>query len=394
MGPANPHCDVRQTPRQTDAETSADQKPHNRSHATALFAAGLGIAVVSSAIGGFAAVALHPHLPAFNTMATSAATSRPASLPTTIEQVAAKVVPSVVKLQTNVGNQAEQGSGIILSADGLIMTNDHVVSAAVDGDPGQGGGRTVVTFADGVTAPFTVVATDPTTDIAVVRAAGASGLTPITFGSSANLRVGQQVAAVGSPLGLGSTVTTGIVSALDRPVSAASDATTPGTVMDAIQTDAPINPGNSGGALVNTAGQLIGMNTANGTMDNSPGESGSIGIGFAIPVNEAKRVADELISTGSASHGSMGVQMADDVSASGARITEVASGGPAAKAGLPAGAVVTKVDNQLITNADALVAAVRSKAPGDAVTLNYLDPSGAASTAQVVLGSDRAEGQQ
>jgi putative serine protease PepD len=318
-----------------------------------------------------------------------------ASLPPgSIEQVAAKVVPSVVQLQTSVGSQAEQGSGIILTADGLIMTNNHVVASAANAGGDQGGAHTEVIFADGRTAPFTVVATDPTTDVAVVRAQGASGLTPIAMGSSANLRVGQRVVALGSPLGLDSTVTAGIVSALDRPVSAVIDSANHVETIDAIQTDAPINPGNSGGALVNADGQLIGMNSANATVGKSTGESGSIGLGFAIPVDQARRVADELIATGKASHASLGVQVGDDTNVDGAPIAGVTSGGPAAAAGLSVGAVVTKVDNHVINGADALTAAVQSKAPGSTITLNYLDPSGLTQTTQVVLGTEQGQQSQ
>jgi putative serine protease PepD len=320
-----------------------------------------------------------------------------ASLPTdSIEQIAAKVLPSVVTLQTDLGNEGDQGSGIILTADGLIMTNNHVVSAAVDANrTAPGGAHTEVRFADGRTAPFTVVATDPTTDIAVVQAQGASasGLTPIAMGSSADLRVGQQVVAVGSPLGLDGTVTTGIVSALDRPVSTVEAGSgNPPTTIDAIQTDAPINPGNSGGALVNANGQLVGMNSAIASLGNSTvSQSGSVGLGFAIPVGEARRVADELIATGKASHASLGVQVGDDANVPGAKIVGVASGGPAADAGVSAGAVVTKVDHQVIDNAEALVAAVQTKAPGVTVTIDYLDPTGVSRTAQVVLGTDHAQ---
>jgi putative serine protease PepD len=328
-------------------------------------------------------------------MATAAAaTTQPAAGPPAgwTEQVAAKVVPSVVELQTDLGNRTDEGSGIILTPNGLIMTNDHVVAAAANAAPaGPGGAHTLVTFADGRTAPFTVVATDPTSDIAVVQAQGISGLTPITFGSSGNLRVGQQVMAVGSPLGLAGTVTTGIIGALNRPVSTAvANSGNQARTFDAIQTDAPINPGNSGGALVNASGQLIGMNSAAAMLGNSPGApSGSIGLGFAIPVDEAKRIADELTVTGKASHSSLGVQVGNDASAHGARIVGVTTGGPAAAGGLPAGAVVTKIDSQVINSGDALVAAVQSKAPGNVVTLNYLDPSGADRTAHVTLGTDQ-----
>jgi len=369
--------------------------PQKRSRAGALTAGALAVAVVSAGIGGGVALAVQQERPATSALgsAAGAAPSQPAaSLPAgSIEQVAAKVVPSVVKLETDLGRQNEEGSGIVLTSDGLVMTNNHVISAAKGGPGGQGGAQTTVTFADGRTAGFTVVGTDPSSDIAVVRIQGVSGLTPITLGSSSNLRVGQNVVAVGSPLGLEGTVTTGIISALNRPVSTAGDTANQNTVLDAIQTDAAINPGNSGGALVNMNGELIGVNSAIATMggggtDSPDAQSGSIGLGFAIPVDQAKRIADELIATGSASHASLGVQVSNDAGAHGAKIVEVTGGGAAAAAGLPSGVVVTKVDDRVIGNADALVAAVRSRAPGDKVTLTYLDPSGKTQTVQVTLG--------
>ncbi|HYR15882.1 MAG TPA: S1C family serine protease, partial [Mycobacterium sp.] len=178
--------------------------PRKRSRAGALTAGAAAVAIVSAGIGGGAALLVQPHRPSASSSVTGLAPSVPAaSLPAgTVEQVAAKVVPSVVKLEVDLGKQSEEGSGIILSTDGLIMTNNHVVSASKDTPGGAGGAQTKVTFADGRTMPFTVVGTDPSSDIAVVRAQGASGLTPITLGSSGNLRVGQDVVAVGSPLGL------------------------------------------------------------------------------------------------------------------------------------------------------------------------------------------------
>lgn len=319
-----------------------------------------------------------------------------------VEQVAAKVMPSVVKLQINMGGQGDTGSGIVLSADGLILTNNHVVAPAVGADQGaeaassdsaDGGGITkTVTFSNGQTAPFTVVGTDPAGDLAVVRAQGASGLTPIAIGSSKDVKVGEQVVAIGSPLGLQGTVTKGIVSALNRPVAAGDGGGGDVSVIDAIQTDAAINPGNSGGALVNMNGELIGVNSAIASMGGGDGgsgggQSGSIGLGFAIPADQAKRIADELVSTGTASHGSLGVQLSSDAAkGGGAAIGAVADGGPAAAAGVPTGAVITKVDDQVIDGPESLVAAVRSKAPGDTVSLSYLDESGTSQTTQVTLG--------
>ena len=397
--------------------------PRKRSRAGGLAVGALAIAVVSAGIGGAAASVIEHHgqlasavdgaLPGGATPGMPAANA-PLG---TVEQVAAKVVPSVVMLETNLGRQSEEGSGIILSSDGLILTNNHVVATAANpghppaprqkpDDEGGGGGqepdpdpnpnpnpaggkpKTTVTFNDGRTAEFTVVGTDPTTDIAVVRVQGVSGLTPISLGSSANLRVGQPVMAVGSPLGLEGTVTTGIVSALNRPVSTTGESGNQNTVLDAIQTDAAINPGNSGGALVNMSGQLVGVNSAIATLggDSPDAQSGSIGLGFAVPVDQAKRIADELIATGTAAHASLGVQVTNDKGTPGAKVVEVVPNGAAAAAGLPGGVVVIKVDDRPVNSADALVAAVRSKAPGDKVTLTYKDPSGDSKKVQVTLG--------
>ena len=391
----------------------------------------VAVALVSAGIGGAAAsvIAHHGQLSSIadGSMPGGATPGMPASnAPVgSVEQVAAKVVPSVVMLETNLGRASEEGSGIILSADGLILTNNHVVATAAnpgkapapshgrpnpehqgpgpDDDPnapapdpdqpappGGGGGKpkTTVTFSDGRTAEFTVVGTDPTTDVAVVRVQGVSGLTPINIGSSANLHVGQPVMAVGSPLGLSGTVTTGIVSALNRPVSTTGESGNQNTVLDAIQTDAAINPGNSGGALVNMSGQLVGVNSAIATLggDSPDAQSGSIGLGFAIPVDQAKRIADELISSGTAAHASLGVQVTNDKDTPGAKVVEIVPNGAAAAAGLPGGVVVTKVDDRTVNSADALVAAVRSKAPGDKVTLTFKDPSGETKKVQVTLG--------
>jgi putative serine protease PepD len=361
----------------------------NRFRGATYFAAALAIAAVSAGVGGVTAVSVCPHPPARSTAPAIRAAAALAASPDSIEQVAAKVVPSVVQLRTDLGSQSALGSGIILTPDGLIMTNAHVVAVAAQA--ASAAAHTVVTFADGRTAPFAVVASDPTSDVAVVKAQGMQGLTPITLGSSADLRIGQKVEAVGSPLGLDGTVTAGIVSALDRPVSTASSPADQGATIDAIQTDAPLNPGNSGGALVDVNGQLIGMNSANASLGTASDESGSMGIGFAIPVDEAKRIAGELIANGTAAHGLLGAQLTDDPNAGGARIVTVASGGPAAAAGVPAGALVTAVDGHPIGDAEALVATVHSSAPGAVITVSYLDPAAGPHTVQIVLGTDQGQ---
>ena len=347
---------------------------------------GLALAVFSAAIGAAAAILVHPSAVGSQLFEPSSAVGRSAISVSVspLEQVAAKVLPSVVTLQTDQSDQSELGSGIILTADGLIMTNSHVVASDASAPPESGA---VVTFHDGRTAPFTVVATDPTGDVAVVRAQGVSGLTPISFGTSNDLRVGQQVAAVGSPLGLGDTVTAGVVSGLNRPVFTATDDDQV-AAYDAIQTDAALNPGNSGGALVDMNGQLVGMNSAAPGQVGLVPQSGSIGIGFAIPVDIAKRIANELMTTGGASHASLGAQVSTQDNARGARIIGVTDGGPAAAAGLPDGALVTKFDDQAIEDNAALVAAVQSRAPGTRVTMDFIDPAGNHRSVHVTLGAD------
>lgn len=307
-----------------------------------------------------------------------------------VEKVAAKVVPSVVMLETDLGRQSEEGSGIILSADGMILTNNHVVAAAAKADAtSKAPPRTTVTFFDGRTASFSVVGTDPASDIAVVRVQGVSDLTPITLGSSADLRVGQHVVAVGSPLGLEGTVTTGIVSALNRPVSTSGEAGNQNTVLDAIQTDAAINPGNSGGALVNMNGDLVGINSAIATMggDSAEAQSGSIGLGFAIPVDQAKRIADELINSPdhTASHASLGCGSAASAACTARRWSRWCRGGgvQGRSARRRDGDRVRQAPDRQCRRAGGRGAL---QGPGDQVTLTYLDAGGASKTVQVTLG--------
>ncbi len=261
------------------------------------------------------------------------------------------------------------------------MTNNHVVSEAGTATASQ----VLVIFSDGTRAPARVLGADPISDIAVIKV-DKGDLKPIMVGTSDNLAVGQDVIAIGAPLGLSGTVTTGIISALNRPVSTSRESGTT-SVIDAIQTDAAINPGNSGGALVNARGALIGINTAIATLGASAErQGGSIGLGFAIPIDQAKRVADELTETGQATQAGLGVSVRGNtaVDEPGAYISDVTAGGPADKAGIPQGAVVTKVDNRTISSGDALVAAIRSHAPGDTVTITYTI-NGQTKTTQVTL---------
>ncbi|WP_219416247.1 S1C family serine protease [Pseudonocardia nigra] len=281
---------------------------------------------------------------------------------TAVEAVAERVLPSVVQLRVTGPGSAGEGSGMVLSADGLLLTNNHVVEPAADG------GSVVAVFQDGSTTPARIIGRDPTSDLAVLRAQGVSGLTPIELGNSDAVRVGQQVVAIGSPLGLGGSVTTGIISALDRAVSVGGE---PGggdaTVLNALQTDAAINPGNSGGPLVDMQGRVVGINSAIAT---TGAQGGSIGVGFSIPINQARRTAQELEATGRATRAVLGVQVAVGArELDGAVLGPVTPGGPADRAGLREGQVVTRVDDRIISGGDELVAAIRENAPGDRVTL-------------------------
>ena len=310
----------------------------------------------------------------------------PASAPDgSVQSAAAKVLPSTVKIAVATQQGAATGSGIVISKDGLIVTNNHVVG-------GAGPGATItVMLNDGRTVSATVKGTDPLTDLAVIKA-DATDLSPATLGSSGKLAVGQGVVAIGSPFGLEATVTSGIVSALNRPVTSGDEEQDSTTVFPAIQTDAAINPGNSGGALIDLAGQVVGINSAIKTAGGSgQSEGGNIGLGFAIPIDQAKPIIDELVAKGKATHARLGVTVGDaqtsDGLTNGARLGEVTSGGAADKAGLQSGDVVTAVDGKAIASGDALVAAVRSHRPGDQVKVNFIR-AGKAQTVTATLGSD------
>jgi len=297
--------------------------------------------------------------------------------------IAAAVSPSVVSITVTSTQSSGQGSGVIIDTKGHILTNNHVVTGA------GAGSQLSVTLNDKRTYDATVVGTDPSTDLAVIKLTNApSDLKPIALGDANSIKVGDQVMAVGNPLGLAGTVTTGIVSALNRPVTtsdAQSDPTGESTadpvVTNAIQTSAAINPGNSGGALVNSGGQLIGINSAIaslGSSGSSSSQSGSIGIGFAIPVNEARSIAEQLITFGKATHPYLGVSSEDAVVADGsakraaAVLTNVVSGSPGEAAGLRVGDSVTEVDGESVDGSLSLVAQVRERSVGDKVTLKIL----------------------
>ncbi len=299
-----------------------------------------------------------------------------------VEAVAQKLSPSVVELQVSGQQGAGEGSGFVISTDGYILTNNHVVEVAANG------GQIQAVFQDGKKAAAKVVGRDPTTDIAVVKVDGVGNLTPVEIGRSDDLRVGQSVVAIGSPFELAGTVTSGIVSSLHRPVRAGGGQGSQETVMDAVQTDAAINPGNSGGPLANMSGQVIGINSAiyspqsaSGGQGQGGSESGNVGIGFAIPIDQARRTADTIIKTGQAVQTYIGAQVTD-APQGGAKLGAITPGSPAEKAGLKSGDIVTKIDDRNIDASDTLVAAIRTRAPEEKATFTLSDGR----TVEVTLG--------
>ncbi len=337
-------------------------------------------AVVGAGIGAGAYAALdgdHASSSAISvTTAQAPATERAAG---TVAAAATVIGPSVVTINVSAGDQgAGTGSGVIIRPDGYVLTNNHVVT--LDSSSAASSNRIAVTLANGTSQAASVVGTDPTDDLAVIKLSDQMKLSAATLAKSSTLQVGQGVVAVGAPLGLSNTVTSGIVSALQRPVQAGNSGE---SIFNAIQTDAAINPGNSGGPLVDLNGHVVGINSAIATAGSGSGEtasSGNIGIGFAIPSDEATRIAAELITTGQASHAIIGVSVAaapaaqggGPTSAAGATVTNVTPNGPAAKAGIKPGDVITSVGQQRIDDSTGLIAAVRSYAPGDTVPITIM----------------------
>lgn len=316
--------------------------------------------------------------------------------------VAATAGPSVVTLAVTDGANSGSGSGVILDTNGFILTNSHVVTLG-----GQTSSASVsVRFWDGSVTQAEVVGTDPTYDLAVIKVPTNSPLEPIAFADSSSLNVGDAVAAIGAPLGFSSTITEGIVSALNRTIEVASSAvpeegglqfwdgnsTIPPISLQVIQTDAAINPGNSGGALVDASGRLVGINVAIATAGS--GRAGSIGVGFAIPANTAKRIADEIIETGQATHGLLGAMVRNSFSSDGsfslgAEVVELTPSGAAELGGVRVGDVVIEFVGQPIASATELTAAVRAQPAGATVELK-VNRDGNLISLQVTLGNASA----
>ena len=341
---------------------------------TALLAGGLGgtLGYVFAVRGGVSASGGVGGTPAVVPSANNRA-------PESLAGVAKVVLPSVVTVRVT----GAIGSGFVISNQGYVVTNDHVVE-------GSDKGPMSVALSDGSTATATLVGRDPESDVAVIKVAK-SGLTPIKFGNSDQIAVGDPVLAFGSPLALANTVTAGIVSALDRPIEAGDPGGTT-RYYAAIQTDAAVNQGNSGGPLVDAAGQVIGMNSVIRSVGATDTEAGNIGLAFAIPFNQVKRISADIIDTGKARRTVIGAEVASSgttgtTSTAGARLRSVTPGGPAAAAGLQANDVITKLDGHVLEDGTDLIALVRKYAPDTVVALEYRRGS-TVKTASVTLAAD------
>ncbi|MGW1096482.1 S1C family serine protease [Streptomyces sp. NPDC002455] len=297
--------------------------------------------------------------------------------PDSVAGIASSALPSVVTLHVNGTAESGTGTGFVLDDRGHILTNNHVVA------PAGSTGDITVTFSGGESAPAEIVGKDSGYDLAVVKVTGVSGLKPLPLGNSDNVQVGDPVVAIGAPFDLSNTVTSGIISAKQRPITAGGEKGdgTDVSYVDALQTDAPINPGNSGGPLVDTEARVIGINSAIRAADSGSGldggQSGSIGLGFAIPINQGKRVAEELINTGKATHPVIGVTLDMEFTGDGAKVggkvadggTAVTKGGPADKAGIRAGDIITEVEGQRVHSGEELIVKIRAHRPGDQLRL-------------------------
>lgn len=291
--------------------------------------------------------------------------------PGSVADIAQRVLPSVVSISARSSDGGGTGTGFVIDSNGYLLTNNHVISdAAVDG------GEIEVQLNDGTTLQASIVGRDSSYDLAVLKI-NRTGLTALTFGNSDQVAVGDSVIAIGSPLGLSGTVTLGIVSAKNRAVTA-GESQGDSSFINAIQTDAAINPGNSGGPLVNSAGAVIGVNSAIATLGSSvlSSQAGSIGLGFAIPINQARKTAEQLIKNGKATYPVIGVSVDMQYAGDGAKVAETSNailpGGPASKAGLRAGDLITSFDGRTITTPEELIVAIRSKNVGDRVEIEYI----------------------
>ncbi|CAL9467354.1 trypsin-like peptidase domain-containing protein [Streptomyces sp. enrichment culture] len=376
---------------------AADGEPRRRRRPAAkvLVGGALLIALVSGGIGGAVGAHLERNGGVGTVELPQAGPESAERDPDSVAGIAARALPSVVTLHVSGGEAAGTGTGFVLDDRGHILTNNHVV------EPAGSGGEITVTFNSGDTAEATVVGRDSGYDLAVVKVKGVSGLTPMPLGNSENVRVGDPVVAIGAPFDLAGTVTSGIISAKERPITAGGEEGDASDVsyVDALQTDAPINPGNSGGPLLDARGRAIGINSAirsadGGGTESDGGQAGSIGLGFAIPINQGKRVAEELINTGRATHPVIGITLDMNYTGDGARVSAgdgaggpaVTTGGPGAKAGIKPGDVITAVDGQRVHSGEELIVKTRAHRPGDRLELT-LERDGKETKVSLVLGS-------
>lgn len=347
----------------------------------ALVAMGVAIALIASLLSVTGAYLVWGKDGSTSTVTVSGGDAPPV-VKGSVQDVAQSVLPAVVSIDNQAGSSETSGSGVVITADGKIVTNNHVIA---------GNGKLTVAFPDGSVSNAAVVGADPITDLAVIQT-DKRDLKPLAFADSGKLSVGQEVVAVGAPLGLAGTVTSGIVSALNRPVPTSGKDDDQATVINSVQTDAAINPGNSGGALVDMTGRLVGINSSILTLGSSRitgQQSGSIGLGFAIPSNQVQRISKELMDSGKATHAAVGITVDPRASVSrpGALVVEVSPTGGFGRAGIPKGSLVTKIDDLQISDGYGLIGAVRAYPPGATVTVTYLDSPSSTSpvTKQVTL---------
>jgi putative serine protease PepD len=355
----------------------------------------LGGALVVGGVAGGAIVAAtkssaSPTTPASTPASSSTSSASGQVSVCDVTSVADKVLPSVVTIAASGQGGSGTGSGELIKSDGYILTNNHVIAIAANG------GSVEVQFSDGQTEPATITGRDPQTDLAVLKVNNTHKFPVIAMGSSSTVKVGEASVVLGAPLGLSGTVTSGIVSALDRTIQVPAENDKTALPVSAIQTDASINPGNSGGAMVNCADQLVGVPTAGATVPSSSGEAsgGSIGLGFAIPVDLAKTISDEIIATGSVTHAYFGLQTvpvpptaaAEAGVPNGLFVRAVLTGGPAAQAGLRAEDIITKINGEPATSNVQLQELTLTKKPGDKVPVEYWR-NGHTATTTVTLGT-------
>ena len=351
-------------------------------------------ALVAGGVGGAIGARVEDHKPATNSTTSLGTTSGTVieRAPGSIAAIARKVLPSVVSIKVVAPTGSGTGSGWVVNDDGYLITNNHVVADAADG------GTITVNFADGATEPGRIVGRAETLDLAVLKVSDLHGAKALPLGDSQQIAVGDPVIAIGSPLGLAGTVTSGIVSAVHRAVDTGDANGDPGAALDAIQTDAAINPGNSGGPLVDSGGRVIGVNSAIASLGSGfGGQSGSIGVGFAIPINTVRAAGEQIIRTGKATRPILGVLLVRGSDVEGTLIgcdqaavcQPISPGGPAEKAGLRNGDVIVKLGDKVIDSATTLILELRRHQIGETVTV-VIKRGGRELTKQVTLGSGTA----